>query len=71
MFQPTGVDNFNTNPKFGYYVAVDVVDLSTMIIQRVVNPGTTPTLAPQVTIVIPQYVSPIFGLHMPVPMDSL
>jgi len=61
MFQPTGADNFDSDPEFGYFVAVDVVDLSTMIIQRVINPGTIPTLAPQVTITIPEYAAPIFG----------
>ena len=70
MFQPTGVDNFDTNPEFGYFVAVDVIDLSTMIIQRVINPGTIPTLAPQVTIAIPQYVSPIFGAPYASPYGS-
>jgi hypothetical protein len=70
MFQPTGVDNYDSNPTFGYFVGVDVVDLSTMIIQRVINPGTAPALAPQVTITIPQYVSPIFGAPYASPYGS-
>ena len=32
MFTPIGVDNFDTDPEFGYFVGVDVVDLSSMVL---------------------------------------
>ena len=64
MYQPTGVDNFDNNPTYGYFVGVDTVSLSTLIIQRVINPGTTPTLAPQVTMTIPQYALPLFANYL-------
>ena len=62
MFQPTGVDNYDTNPTYGYFVGVDVGrsfyhDYTT----RVINPGTTPTLAAAVTIDNTNICSPSFG----------
>lgn len=50
----TGVDNFDANPEFGYFVATDPLNFGRLQFFRVINPGsTTPTLSAAIPLVVP------------------
>ena len=49
-----GVDNFDSNAQFGYFIGQDPTMWGRLILFRVINPGTTsPTLSPAIPIDVP------------------
>lgn len=47
----TGVDNFDANPEFGYFVATDALNFGRLQFFRVINPGSTsPTISAEIPV---------------------
>ena len=56
------VDNFDTNPTFGYLIAQDPDFFGSLIFYRIINPGSTsPTISPQISLDVPATGSYISG----------
>lgn len=46
MYVPQGVDNFDDSPTYGYFIGVDNLRFGSLVLRRVVNPGSsTPALS--------------------------
>lgn len=57
-YTPQGVDNFDNGTNQGYFIGVDNLAFSTLVLRRVNNPGTTPSLSANVNITVPTTVFP-------------
>jgi hypothetical protein len=66
-FAPRGVDNYdpnNTGPTaVGYFIGVDNLNYSTLMLRRVTNPGGTPTISANISITVNTTRYPITVRH--------
>ncbi len=54
MVSPTGIDNFDPDPEFGYILGEDRRSFGVLPLRRIINPGSTnPTISPNIAIVVP------------------
>jgi hypothetical protein len=58
-FTPQGVQNDDPTATEGYFVGVDAVSFSTLIIRRVTNPGGTPSISGNISLTVPTTTYPI------------
>jgi len=63
-FSPQGVDNFDENPTYGYFVGVDNATFGTIMIRRIANPGGIPLISGNIPLVIPNTQFPIRVQHL-------
>jgi hypothetical protein len=64
-FTPQGVDNFDITATEGYFIGVDNVLFSTLMIRRITNPsGVTPTISGNISITVPTTNSPTTIPHL-------
>jgi len=59
MYTPQGVDNDDPSATSGYFVGVDFGLYGTLVLRRVNNPGTTPTLSAQMSVTVPTTYMPL------------
>ena len=50
---PQGVDNFDDDPEYGYFIGVDAVYYDKLVYRKITNPGSTPTISDNISINIP------------------
>jgi hypothetical protein len=66
-FAPRGVDNYdpnNTGPSaVGYFIGVDNLNYSTLMLRRITNPGGTPTISANISITVNTTRYPITVRH--------
>ncbi len=53
IYTPQGVDNFDANTDTGYFIGVDNLQFGTLVLRRVANPGSSPSLSADVTVTVP------------------
>jgi Secretion system C-terminal sorting domain len=58
-YTPQGVDNFDVSATEGYFIGVSAQFFSTLIVRRVSNPGTTPTISGNISITVSTTTFPI------------
>ena len=63
-FAPQGVDNEDPGITTGYFIGVDNASLGTLMLRRVTNPGTTPTISGNLSIAVPATAAPITVRHL-------
>jgi hypothetical protein len=60
MFAPVGVDNFDSNPEFGYIIGGNRFDAAELTLFRIINPGSaTPSISPPIEIAVAEIAAPI------------
>ena len=60
-FAPTGIDNFDPDSEFGYFIGTDAFSFGLLQLIRVINPGSdNPTISQTIPIVVPATSN---GLH--------
>ncbi len=52
IYTPQGVDNLDVNTDTGYVIGVDNLQLGTLVLRRVANPGGSPSLSADVTVTV-------------------
>src|SRR5262249_18721683 len=52
-YTPQGVDNYATGTNEGYFIGVDNATFGTLMLRRVSNPATTPTISANISIATP------------------
>ena len=62
-FAPQGVTNDDPAIPYGYFLSVDNAALGRLVLRRVSNPGTTPTLSGNINIAVPPTALPIPVRH--------
>ncbi len=72
-YTPQGVDNDDPASTEGYFIGVDAAAFSQLDIRRITNPGGTPTISGNLTLVVPTTTFPILqpALGSTHPLDSL
>ncbi len=68
-FAPQGVDNDDPAATDGYFIGVDALVFSRLVIRRVTDPGGVPTLSGNLNLAVPNTVFPIRVPHAGVPAD--
>ncbi len=63
LYVPQGVDNFDTTSTDGYFIGVDNASFGRLVLRRVSNPDTTPTLSSNIFITVPTTAFPIVVNH--------
>ncbi|MBX9830500.1 hypothetical protein K2X40_00940 [Candidatus Babeliales bacterium] len=63
-FVPQGVDNFDANPEYGYFIGVDNASFGMLAMRRVSNPGGTPTISGNILISVPSTTYPLLVRHL-------
>jgi hypothetical protein len=63
-FAPQGVDNEDPGITTGYFVGVDNASLGTLMLRRISNPGTTPTISGNLSLAVPATAAPITVRHL-------
>jgi hypothetical protein len=64
-FTPQGVDNFDATATEGYFIGVDNVLFSTLMLRRITNPGgVTPTISANISLTVPTTTSPTTIPHL-------
>ncbi|MBS1495053.1 MAG: T9SS type A sorting domain-containing protein [Bacteroidetes bacterium] len=63
-FTPQGVDNPDPNATEGYFIGVDKGSFGTLMIRRVLNPGGTPSLSPNIPVTVPTTSKPLKVPHL-------
>ncbi len=64
IISPVGVDNFDTNPTFGYVIGTNSTNTSELVLYRIINPGsTTPTISAPIAITVAQTATPVNALY--------
>lgn len=58
-FAPQGVDNDDPNATQGYFIGVDTLVFSRLVLRRVSNPGGSPSLSGNLNVTVPTTVAPI------------
>ena len=64
LYAPQGVDNEDPLSSTGYFIGVDNASFGTLMLRRVSNPGTTPTISGNVAIVVAPTALPITVRHL-------
>ncbi len=62
-FTPQGVDNYDPAATEGYFVGVDNASFSTLVVNRVSNPGGTPTVSANLAVTVPSTLFPLVVPH--------
>jgi hypothetical protein len=62
-FTPQGVDNYDPAATEGYFVGVDNATFGTLMVNRVSNPGTTPTVSANLAVTVPSTLFPLVVPH--------
>ena len=63
LYVPQGVDNFDPNPTYGYFVAVDNATFGKLILRRITNPGGAPTISNNISLTVPATAFPLDVRH--------
>jgi hypothetical protein len=63
-FTPQGVDNYDPSATEGYFVGVDNATFSTLMVNRVSNPGGTPTVSGNLSVTVPTTTFPARVPHL-------
>lgn len=53
IYTPQGVDNFDVSATTGYFIGVDASLFNILVIRRISNPGTSPTISGNIFITVP------------------
>ncbi len=61
LYTPQGVDNFDTNSTVGYFIGIDNAFFGRLVLRRVLNPGSTPSLSSNIFISVPSTSPPNLG----------
>lgn len=64
LYTPQGVDNFDVNPTYGYFIGVDGTQAGLLVLRRVSNPGQTPTISGNINVTVPATRNPIKVPHL-------
>jgi hypothetical protein len=64
LFAPHGVDNDDPGSGTGYFIGVDNASFGTLMLRRVANPGTTPTISGNIAIAVAPTALPITVRHL-------
>jgi hypothetical protein len=51
-YTPQGVDNYDSSSNEGYFIGVDSASFGTLMLRRVFNPGTSPTISGNISITV-------------------
>ena len=73
IYTPQGVDNFDTATNAGYFIGVDNLQFSLLVLRRVANPNAAPSISGDITVNVPVTRSPIRVPHLggALPLDGL
>jgi hypothetical protein len=64
-YTPQGVDNFDATATEGYFIGVDNVLFSTLMLRRITNPGgASPTISANISLTVPTTTSPTTIPHL-------
>jgi len=63
-YAPQGVDNFDVSSTDGYFIGVDNATFGTLILRRVTNPGTTPSISGNISISVNTTYFPLTVPHL-------
>ncbi len=63
-YTPQGVDNMDATSTDGYFIGTDNATYSTLQIRRVTNPGTTPVISANITLIVPTTNSSLTVPHL-------
>ena len=61
---PQGVDNFDPAAAEGYFIGVDNATFGTLIMRRISNPGTTPSISSNISLTVPATQFPATVPHL-------
>lgn len=61
---PQGVDNFDSNPSYGYFIGVDKSYFGRLILRTIRNAATTPEIAPNAPLNVDATVYPLYVDHL-------
>jgi hypothetical protein len=63
-YTPQGVDNFDVSSTDGYFIGVDNATFGTLMLRRVTNPGTTPSISTNISISVNTSYFPLTVPHL-------
>lgn len=63
IYTPQGVDNFDANPTYGFFIGVDNATFGTLVMRRVSNPAGTPTMSSNIFMTVPTTAFPRLVPH--------
>ena len=63
-YTPQGVDNFDASSTDGYFIGVDFATFGTLMLRRVTNPGTTPSISSNISITVNSTYFPLTVPHL-------
>jgi hypothetical protein len=63
-YTPQGVDNFDVSSTDGYFIGVDNATFGTLMLRRVTNPGTTPSISNNISITVNSTYFPLPVPHL-------
>jgi len=58
-YAPQGVDNDDPNSNEGYFIGTDISTKGRLVLRRVSNPGSTPTISGNINITVPTTTTPL------------
>ena len=73
IYTPQGVDNFDAGTNAGYFIGVDNLQFSLLVLRRVANPNAAPSISGDITVNVPVTGLPIDVPHLggALPLDGL
>jgi len=73
IYTPLGVDNWNASATEGYFIGVDGIAFSQLVMRRITNPGGTPTISGNINLTVPTTTSPstVPALGSTVPLSAV
>lgn len=63
LYTPQGVDNFDSSTNVGYFIGVDASFFDILVLRRISNPGTTPTISKNIFLHVPPTSLPLLVPH--------
>lgn len=63
-YTPQGVDNYDPASNEGFFIGVDNATFGTLMMRRVANPGTAPTISANISITVPATQFPLNVPHL-------
>ncbi|MBI1803449.1 MAG: putative Ig domain-containing protein [Ignavibacteriae bacterium] len=63
-YTPQGVDNFDPSATEGYFIGVDNATFGTLMLRRVSNPGTTPSISSNISLTVLTTTFPVTVPHL-------
>lgn len=72
-YTPQGVHNVSDTSSIGYFIGVDALEYSKLILRRITNPGGTPSISSNLEITVPVTTSPMpqVSKGSSVPLDAI